>query len=863
MPLTPEQTPEPPGQQPTTLPSPVVPTRTSASALRRVLRRARDGVVLNVDEAAIALTARGADLADLCASAARVRDAGLESAGVRGPQGRLPITYSRKVFIPVTHLCRDNCHYCTFVTVPGKLRAQGSGMYLEPDEILDIARRGAELGCKEALFTLGDRPEDRWPEAREWLGERGYDSTLSYVRAMAIRVLEETGLLPHLNPGVMSWAEMSRLKPVAPSMGMMLETTSRRLFETKGLAHYGSPDKDPAVRLRTLTDAGRLSIPFTTGLLVGIGETLVERAETLHAIRKVHKEFGHIQEVIVQNFRAKQHTAMAAVPDAGIEDYLATVAVARLVLGPAMRIQAPPNLVSRDECLALLRAGVDDWGGVSPLTPDHVNPERPWPALDDLAAVTAEAGYELVQRLTAQPKYVQAGAAWIDPRVRGHVVALADPATGLARDVNPVGMPWQEPDDVSSLGRVDLNAAIDTEGRNTGARSDLDSAFGDWDSIRSHVHELARRAPERIDTDVLAALRSAERDPAACTDDEYLALATADGPALEAVAALADSLRREVVGDDVTFVVNRNINFTNICYTGCRFCAFAQRKGDADAYSLSTAEVAERAWEAHVAGATEVCMQGGIDPELPVTGYADLVRAVKARVPSMHVHAFSPMEIANGVTKSGLSIREWLIGLREAGLDTIPGTAAEILDDEVRWVLTKGKLPTSLWIEIVTTAHEVGLRSSSTMMYGHVDSPRHWVAHLNVLREIQDRTGGFTEFVPLPFVHHNSPLYLAGAARPGPTHRDNRAVHALARIMLHGRISHIQTSWVKLGVERTQVMLNGGANDLGGTLMEETISRMAGSEHGSAKTAAELAAIAEGIGRPARQRTTTYAPLAA
>lgn len=828
-----------------------------------MLRRARDGVVLNVDEAAIALTARGADLADLCASAARVRDAGLESAGVRGPQGRLPITYSRKVFIPVTHLCRDNCHYCTFVTVPGKLRAQGSGMYLEPDEILDIARRGAELGCKEALFTLGDRPEDRWPEAREWLGERGYDSTLSYVRAMAIRVLEETGLLPHLNPGVMSWAEMSRLKPVAPSMGMMLETTSRRLFETKGLAHYGSPDKDPAVRLRTLTDAGRLSIPFTTGLLVGIGETLVERAETLHAIRKVHKEFGHIQEVIVQNFRAKQHTAMAAVPDAGIEDYLATVAVARLVLGPAMRIQAPPNLVSRDECLALLRAGVDDWGGVSPLTPDHVNPERPWPALDDLAAVTAEAGYELVQRLTAQPKYVQAGAAWIDPRVRGHVVALADPATGLARDVNPVGMPWQEPDDVSSLGRVDLNAAIDTEGRNTGARSDLDSAFGDWDSIRSHVHELARRAPERIDTDVLAALRSAERDPAACTDDEYLALATADGPALEAVAALADSLRREVVGDDVTFVVNRNINFTNICYTGCRFCAFAQRKGDADAYSLSTAEVAERAWEAHVAGATEVCMQGGIDPELPVTGYADLVRAVKARVPSMHVHAFSPMEIANGVTKSGLSIREWLIGLREAGLDTIPGTAAEILDDEVRWVLTKGKLPTSLWIEIVTTAHEVGLRSSSTMMYGHVDSPRHWVAHLNVLREIQDRTGGFTEFVPLPFVHHNSPLYLAGAARPGPTHRDNRAVHALARIMLHGRISHIQTSWVKLGVERTQVMLNGGANDLGGTLMEETISRMAGSEHGSAKTAAELAAIAEGIGRPARQRTTTYAPLAA
>ncbi len=837
---------------------------TDSAALRRVLRRARDGVALNVDEAAIAMNARGDDLADLCASAARVRDAGLENAGHRDSLGRLSVSYSRKVFIPLTHLCRDTCHYCTFVTVPGKLRAGGRGMYLEPDEVVALAGRGAELGCKEALFTLGDRPEARWPQAREWLDERGYDSTLSYLRAMAIRVLEETGLLPHLNPGVMSWTELSRLKPVAPSMGMMLETTSRRLFEVKGEAHYGSPDKDPAVRLRTLTDAGRLSIPFTTGLLVGIGETLAERADTLHAIRRVHKEFGHIQEVIVQNFRAKDATAMADAPDAGFDDFLATVAVARLVLGPDMRVQAPPNLVSRHECVALLGAGVDDWGGVSPLTPDHVNPERPWPALDELAAVTAEAGFELVQRLTAQPKYVQAGAAWIDPRVAAHVAALADPVTGLARDINPTGLPWQEPDEATeSLGRIDLHSTIDTEGRRTEARSDLGNAFGDWESIRDRVGELAARVPERVDSDVAAALRSAERDPAGCSDAQYFALATADGPALDAVAALADSLRKDAVGDDVTFVINRNINFTNICYTGCRFCAFAQRKGDADAFSLTTSEVADRAWEAHVAGATEVCMQGGIDPELPVTGYADLVRAVKARVPSMHVHAFSPMEIASGATKSGMGIREWLISLREAGLDTIPGTAAEILDDEVRWVLTKGKLPTSLWVDIVSTAHEIGLRSSSTMMYGHVDTPSHWVAHINVLRAIQDRTGGFTEFVPLPFVHQSSPLYLAGAARPGPTHRDNRAVHALARIMLHGRIPHIQTSWVKLGAQRSQVMLTGGANDLGGTLMEETISRMAGSQHGSAKSAAELVAIAEGIGRPARQRTTTYGKRAA
>jgi FO synthase len=747
---------------------------------------------------------------------------------------------------------------------PGKLRSHGLGMYMEPDEIVEVAGRGAELGCKEALFTLGDRPEARWPQAQQWLHERGYDTTLDYVRAMAIRVLEETGLLPHLNPGVMSWSELSRLKPVAPSMGMMLETTSKRLFETKGLAHYGSPDKDPAVRLRTLTDAGRLSIPFTTGLLVGIGETLQERAETLHAIRKSHKEFGHVQEVIVQNFRAKPDTAMRAAPDAGFDDFVATVAVARLVLGPKMRIQAPPNLVSRSECLALIGAGLDDWGGVSPLTPDHVNPERPWPALDELAAVTVEAGFELVQRLTAHPPYILGGSAWIDPRVRSHVAALADPETGFARDVNPVGRPWQEPDDAwESSGRVDLNSAIDTQGRLAETRSDLGSAFGDWDSVREKVAELAARAPERVDSDVLAALRSAERDPAGCSDAEYLALATADGPGLDAAAAFANSLRRDVVGDDVTFVVNRNINFTNICYTGCRFCAFAQRKGDADAYTLSYDEVGERAFQAHLAGATEVCMQGGIDPELPATGYADLVRAVKRRVPSMHVHAFSPMEIVNGAAKSGVSIRDWLIGLREAGLDTIPGTAAEILDDEVRWVLTKGKLPTSAWVDVVTTAHEVGLRSSSTMMYGHVDQPKHWIGHLRILREIQDRTGGFTEFVPLPFVHQNSPLYLAGGARPGPTHRDNRAVHALARIMLHGRISHIQTSWVKLGVKHTQVMLNGGANDLGGTLMEETISRMAGSEYGSAKTVAELVEIAAGIGRPARQRTTTYMSLAA
>jgi len=823
--------------------------------MRRVLRRARDGVSLNVDEATVLLHARGDDLVDLMASAARVRDAGLESAG--RPK---TVSYSRKVFVPITRLCRDKCHYCTFVTVPGKLNAAGHGLFMDPDEIIDVARKGAALGCKEALFTLGDRPEERWPEAKEWLDSRGYDSTLDYVRAMSIRVLEETGLLPHLNPGVMSWQELSRLKPVAPSMGMMLETTSRRLFEEKGQAHYGSPDKDPEVRLRTLTDAGRLNIPFTTGILVGIGETLRDRAESIMAIRKVHKSFGHVQEIIVQNFLAKSDTAMRSVPDAGLEEFLATIAVTRMVVGPSMRIQAPPNLVEPEETAALLGAGVDDWGGVSPLTPDHVNPERPWPNLDTLADLSDKAGYRLVERVAAQPQYVLAGAPWIDPRISAHVRALADPETGMAReDVNPTGLPWQEPDEEwESSGRVDLNTEIDTQGRNTETRSDLANAFGDWDSIREQVRDLA--GLERVDRDLVSALTAAEKDPAGLTDEQYLALATAEGAGMDAVAALADDLRKQVNGDTVTYVVNRNINFTNICYTGCRFCAFAQRKGDADAFTLSTTEVADRAWEAHVVGATEVCMQGGIDPELPVTGYADLVRAVKAKVPSMHVHAFSPMEIVNGASRGGQSIREWLTELRAAGLDSIPGTAAEILDDEVRWVLTKGKLPAAEWIEVITTAHEVGLRSSSTMMYGHVDNPSHWVGHLNVLKKIQDKTGGFTEFVPLPFVHQSSPLYLAGASRPGPTNRDNRAVHALARIMLHGRIDNIQTSWVKLGITGTQAMLNGGANDLGGTLMEETISRMAGSQNGSEKTVAELHEIADGIGRPVRQRTTTYDP---
>jgi FO synthase len=558
---------------------------------------------------------------------------------------------------------------------------------------------------------------------------------------------------------------------------------------------------------------------------------------------------------------------MRDVPDAELDDLAATIAVTRLILGPTARIQAPPNLVGAQYDL-ILRAGIDDWGGVSPLTPDHVNPERPWPDIDELAARTAAAGFTLRERLTIYPPYLR--EPWLDPRLVGHVAALADPATGLAADgAVPHGRPWQEPDGGwGSSGRTDLYVTIDTAGRTHDRRDDFAEVYGDWNEIAERTlvsppgqppASAGRPAPAvSAPGEVAAALRQAERDPAALTDDQAIALLTSEGPDLEALAGIADALRREVVGDDVTYVVTRNINFTNVCYTGCRFCAFAQRRTDADAYTLSLQQIGDRAAEAWDAGATEVCMQGGIHPDLPGTAYFDIAAEVKRRRPGLHVHAFSPMEVMNGASRTGLSIREWLARAKQAGVDSLPGTAAEILDDDVRWVLTKGKLPASAWIEVITTAHELGFRTSATMMYGHVDTPAHWVGHLRVIRSIQERTGGFTEFVLLPFIHSNAPIYLAGLARPGPTRQENRAVHAVARLMLHGAIDSIQCSWVKLGDDGCRDVLQGGVNDLGGTLMEETISRMAGADHGSYKTISGMRAITEPLGRPLRPRTTTY-----
>jgi len=676
------------------------------------------------------------------------------------------------------------------------------------------------------------------------------------VRSVAIRVLEETGLLPHLNPGVLSYEDLARLKQVAPSMGLMLETSSGRL-SAKGGPHFGSPDKVPAVRLRTIEDAGRLAIPFTTGILVGIGETPRERAESLFAIRELHRTYRHVQEVIVQNFRAKPGTAMHDAAEPGDEEFLAAVATARVVLGPRMNVQAPPNLSDPAQQLRLLDAGINDWGGISPLTPDHVNPERPWPQIETLAERTAGRGLLLRERLTVYPEFATRADPFLAGKMRRPVEALMG-QDGFAREggiAEPV--PWQDPDVQWKPRSTALTFAKDLD---AGLRDDAAAVYGDLELVENEVTRAwaAREVePARLDADIKAALgKAAAHRP--LSDDDALALFQAEGGALEALCSVADDLRGEAVGDEVTFVVNRNINFTNVCYVGCRFCAFAQREVDLESYTLTLAEVADRAEEARAWGATEVCMQGGIHPDLPGTFYFDLLDAIRASVPDMHIHAFSPMEILNGATKLGVSFREFLAEAKSHGLDTIPGTAAEILDDDVRWVLTKGKLPSDTWEEIVKAAHGLGIRSSSTIMYGHVDAPPHWVFHLRRLARIQSETGGFTEFVPLSFVHQNAPIYLAGRARPGASYEDARRMHAVARILLDGLIDNVQVSWVKLGVSASQTILQGGANDFGGTLMEETISRMAGAEWGIRMEPHEFEEAIRAIGRLPAQRTTTY-----
>jgi FO synthase len=642
---------------------------------------------------------------------------------------------------------------------------------------------------------------------------------------------------------------------VSASMGLMLETASDRLTE-RGGAHFASPDKVPAVRLRTIEDAGRLAIPFTTGILVGIGETVTERAASLFAIRDLHRRYHHIQEVIVQNFRAKPGTAMRHAPEPTDAVFLATVAVARIVLGPHVSVQAPPNLSDERQRRRLLDAGINDWGGVSPITPDHVNPERPWPQIEALAATTADGGKTLRERLAIYPRYAAQPDPWLAGRMRAPVAALEGPDGLAVEGQRPEPIGWQDAGLTYRPRTIELTFA---KADDAGLRADAEPVYGMFanDNAVTAAWFGDRPALARVDADVASALRKAEAHRR-ISDEDALALFRAEGASLEALCRVADDLRAEAVGDEVTYVVNRNINFTNVCYVGCRFCAFAQREVDPEAYTLSLGEVGDRAEEASLAGATEVCMQGGIHPDLPPSFYGDLVRAVKTRVPGMHVHAFSPMEIMTGAAKAGVSHRAFLEELRDAGLDTIPGTAAEILDDDVRWLLTKGKLPADTWESIVRDAHALGIRSSSTIMYGHVDAPPHWVFHIRRLARIQADTGGFTEFVPLPFVHRNAPIFLAGAARPGPTFDETLRMHAVARVLLDGVIHNVQVSWVKLGVEACQRILQAGANDFGGTLMEETISRMAGAQWGIEMTPEGFDDAIRAIGRVPAVRTTTY-----
>jgi FO synthase len=739
---------------------------------------------------------------ELMNRAASLRDEG---------HGRL-ISYSRKVFIPLTELCRDVCHYCTFAKAPKQIESP----YLSPEQVLEIARVGKAAGCKEALFTLGDKPELRYAAARDALAEMGYESTLEYLAAMAELVLRETGLLPHVNPGVMTAAEMAVLRTVSVSMGIMLETASPRLSK-RGGCHFGSPDKDPAVRLQTIRDAGKLKIPFTSGILIGIGETRAERIESLLRLRELHLEYGHIQEIIIQNFRAKPGTKMANAPEPDLDDLQWTIGVARIIFGADMSIQAPPNL--SDGGKGLIAAGINDWGGVSPVTPDHVNPEAPWPHLDDLARETALSDKILVERLGVYPSYAHCGDVWLDPKLRKPVLDLID-GDGLVRTD-----PWVP-------------------------------GYAD-----QAIPELPKSPALLPDLSLSQILSRADKGETLTERHVRRMFHARDGEVHDIVQA-ADAMRRRVSGDAVSYVVTRNINYTNICYFKCKFCAFSKGKTSEHLrgrpYNLGLDTIVERARDAWDRGAVEVCLQGGIHPDYTGQTYLDILRAIKTELPEMHVHAFSPLEVHQGAATLGVPVREFIARLMDEGLGSLPGPAAEILDDEVRRDLCPDKINTAEWFEVINAAHELGLKTTATIMFGHIDRPVHWARHLLRLRAQQMRTGGFTELVPLPFVHMESPIYLKGQSRKGPTWRESVLIHAVARLVLNPVIPNIQASWVKLGPDGVKACLGAGVNDIGGTLMDETITRSAGAKHGQEMTPAAMEELLQQVGRPSRQRTTLY-----
>lgn len=745
------------------------------------------------------------DWRPLAATAAELRNVGW------GQQ----ISYSRKVFVPLTQLCRDVCHYCTFAQPPRKLQSP----YLTPDEVLEITRRGAEMGCKEVLFTLGDKPERRYATARQALADLGYSSTLEYLGHVAKLVRDESGLLPHLNPGLLNLQDFLHLRPVAASMGMMLESTASRLRQ-RGGPHFGSPDKLPEKRLECLRIAAQAKVPMTTGILVGIGENRLERIESLLAIRELSAD-EQIQEIIIQNFRAKPGTLMCSAAEPSMAELCWTIAVSRLIFGPDMSIQAPPNLYAGD-LGDLISAGINDWGGVSPVTKDHVNPEAPWPHLESLQADTESAGFHLVERLTIYPQYIQNREHWIDPAMQPAVLRLSD-TNGLAR----IGH-W-------SPGAVHM-------------------------ASESELRELRTAAIHTPSP--LVSLAAQARCGKRLTEAQIASLFSARGQDFERITTLADEQRAESVGDVVSYVINRNINYTNVCIHKCGFCAFskgrAQQHLRGEPYLVNHAEIDRRVKEAWARGATEVCMQGGIHPSFTGQTYLDLCSTARQAAPDIHIHAFSPLEIAHGAETLGISVSEFLQALKQAGLNSLPGTAAEILDDSIRQKLAPGKMSSADWLDIVGAAHHLGLPTTATMMFGHIENTAHWARHLLQLKGQQQRSGGFTEFVPLPFVHMEAPIYLRGRARPGPTLREALLMHAVARLVLAPEINNIQVSWCKMGPDWTKHCLNAGVNDLGGSLMNESISRAAGAVHGQEFPPAQMASMIHEMGRVPKQRNTLY-----